>query len=193
MSQSITLPVGRASFPHIAEPADYQGDGNFRYSMTVLLPAGADLTPLKAAIKAVIEETWPNPAKRPRIKSPIHDQGDHKYDGYEPGAFYIRAKRKPDFGPPPVVGADTKVNLPPESVYPGQYVRVAIEVFGYTKSGGGIGFGLSAIQAFDKGDRLGGTGISVEDAFPPLEGTETVADKAPEKPLSGDALDAMLG
>ena len=101
----------------------------------------------------------------------------------EDGGYSITPKRKEEQGAPTVLD-QKKHNIPADAgkPYAGCYVNCSIDVFCYTKNGGGVTSYLNGVQFAKDGEPLGAgaTAASCRDEFDELE--------APEAPQSDDDL-----
>lgn len=162
----------RVSFPFVIKPQKAMEQGKpDKFALTMLFPKGADLTKLKAAVKAAATDMWgADNAKWPKnLRSPFRDQGEKEFEGYEAGATFITAtsNQRPGL-------VDGKMNdiLEEKDFYPGCYARATVRAFAYDKNGNkGVSFGLQNVQKTRDGDPLGGR-TRPEDDFEPIAGTE---------------------
>lgn len=153
----VMTPEFRLSYPHLFEAREYQGKTGF--SMTMVFPKGADLTQLKAAVKAALDAKFPNGIKNPR--NPFQD-GNEKVEEWGESfrdTTYVRAQSQYR---PKVVDANRTEILDSEKVYPGCYCRALVAAYAYDNAGNrGVSFSLEAVQFLRDGERLGG-GVSVD-------------------------------
>ena len=99
------------------------------------------------------------------LNTPLND-GDVKRpdDSAYAGAYYINAKNYQNA--PGIVDKDRQEILDRNEIYSGCYGRACISFYAYNKNGNkGISCTLLHLQKGRDGEHLGGTYISVEDAF----------------------------
>lgn len=170
---ALVTPEFRASFVFVHRPQKKKKpEEKEKYSISMLFAKDADLSALKAEVKRVALEQFPDPATRPKLHLPFRDQGEMDYPGYEAGAVFIRAsnEKKPGL----VDGAKRPITNEAD-FYSGCYARAHIHVFYYFNSGRhGISFGLDNIQKIRDGEPLGGR-QRAEDVFDAIEGAESGA------------------
>lgn len=145
------------SFPALFEMREYQGKES--YEITMVFPKGTDLTPLKAAAKAALDEQFPNGCKNPN--NPFCD-GNDKVDEWGSNfkdAIYVRAKTQYK---PKVVDANRVEIFDSEKVYAGCFCRAIVAPYAYDKAGNrGVAFSLEAVQFLRDGERIGG-GVNLD-------------------------------
>ena len=95
---NIISPIGRLSFPALFKPEsidESDSDDKKKYSCSILIPPGADLTALKTAAAAAATAKWGDKVgemiAEGRLKRPFLKAEEKKYDGYLPGWTLIRA------------------------------------------------------------------------------------------------------
>lgn len=170
-SPAILTPVGRASFPVLAQPKANES-GDLKYSMTLIFDKAAQQTPefraLKDAAEKAIQAKWPGDSRPRKLKMPFLtvDDLDKIPDGYTDDCVFIRMSSN---NRPQVVGRDPSVKIDATEVYPGMYVRASVRAYAWThKTGGnGVSFGLGNVQIVKDGERFGG-GTKAEDDFDAL-------------------------
>ncbi len=99
------------------------------------------------------------------INNPMHD-GDVKRseDPAYAGAYYLNAKNYQHA--PGIVDANKQEILDRSEIYSGCYGRACISFYAYNKKGNkGIGCTLLHLQKGKDGEHLGGTYVSIEEAF----------------------------
>ncbi|MBD2799530.1 DUF2815 family protein [Xenorhabdus sp. M] len=180
----ISLKNVRLAFPDLFEAKDFEGDGNFKYRATFLIPKERKdlIAEIEAAILKVATEKWG--AKAEGIIKDIRGNnmrfnfrdGDSKsdYDGYA-GNMFISASNKArplvvDRNRSPLTAQDGKP-------YSGCYVNATISIYGYDNKGKGISASLSGVQFFRDGDAFAGGGVASVNDFDDLsEGADADAD-----------------
>jgi len=172
-------PEGRLSFPAIFKARTYKG--KTRFGATLLFDKNEDLTPLKKARRAAIEEKWgKDKDKWPKFKHKTFKDGNEKKDleGYK-DTIYVTAYA---INPPGVVDADGETELTEADgkALAGDFVRAELNAFTYED---GVAFGLENIQYIKKGKRFSGR-KDPKDVFDAVEDTESDEDDS-----SGDGDD----
>lgn len=160
---TIITPIGRAAFPHLAQPQEFKGKET--YSIQVIFDEGTNLKVLEDAVEAILKEKFPKkiPAN---IRRPFRS-GSEKPDteGFNETDTFITLKRNADYGPPPVVDQDKNEALA-RDVYGGCKVRACVRPFYYDTAGNkGVSFGLEAVQFAGDGKRIGIAPINASDVF----------------------------
>lgn len=158
---TIVTPKFRVSFPKVFKPEINKLSGKSEYSVVALFDKSADMTKLKAAAKAAIEEKWgTDPAKHPKnLRSPFRDQGEKAKDGVLPpghveGAVFLNLKSTQK---PGVVDEQVQPILDESVFYAGCYAIAAVSVYAYDQAGNrGVGIGLTNIQKVADGEPFSG-------------------------------------
>lgn len=167
----VMSPKARLAFPAFFTPTAMEEGQEKKYQCVLLFDKDADLSALKAAAKAAMEEKWPDAAKRPKnLRSPFRD-GDEKeeWEGF-PGQIYISARSN---SKPGVVDANVQPIIEPSEIYGGCYVRATLNAFAYDTAGNkGVAFGLGNVQKLADGPAFDGR-TRAEDDFTPVAGEET--------------------
>lgn len=161
----------RCTYPKLFVAEEYMGKKTF--SIGLMIPAEGDknLAALEHACLEVAEAKYPGKGmamlkkfKGSRQTYPIKELDD--------GNFIITPKRREDQGAPLVVDGQ-KRNIPAAAnkPYAGCYVNASIDVYCYTKNGGGITCYLNGVQFVKDGEPLGAgaTASSCKDDFDELE------------------------
>ncbi|EDW0701062.1 DUF2815 family protein [Salmonella enterica subsp. enterica] len=161
----------RNAFCHVHEATDFEGDGDFKFRDTFLIPKNSELDKqIWADVRKVAKDAWGD--KYEKILESIkhipnragYRDGDTKpeYEGYE-GHMFLTASNKVrplviDRDRSPLVAADGRP-------YSGCFVNAVVTVYAYDYMGKGIGFSLGGVQFLRDGDAFtGGQPVSV-DAF----------------------------
>lgn len=182
MSKKIISPECVLSYPHLDEPvAAMNGQGEPKYSCTLLFAEGADLAAMQAAvIEAAVDKFGAKAVqmlKTGALKIPFRTDWEAK--GYPEGTTFINvrsaqapglvyAHRDPGTKKPAIVPGD-KIT---EVFYAGAHVRASLAAFGYDTSGNkGVSFGLNNLQKLSDGPRLDGRKAADDD----FEATEELA------------------
>jgi len=154
--------VARLSFVNFKEPRPAQSaDGKPRYDCAVLLPAAADLSPLKAACGKAWDESDVKKKRGTPKGSPLKSQAENaeKYDGFDPNGFYFNAAT---VNPVDLFNIDM-TKAPVDKFYSGCWARVKVRAYAFDKNGNwGVSFGLQAVQFFADDEKLGGGGNAAD-------------------------------
>lgn len=182
----IMTPEFRVSFPAVFEPAGMLNQEK-KYSVTMLFDKkSADLTAIKAAIRAAVEAKFPDPTKRPKgLKNPLRDGDTDKpdTDGYA-GCFFATARSKTR---PGLIDAKKVEIIAPEEFYAGCYARATVTVYYYDQAGNkGVGLGLQNIQKLRDGEPFSGRSRP-EDDFGTVD-APAGAGASSAKPASEDEM-----
>lgn len=162
MSTTVT-PIGRAAFPHLVEPQEYNGKTN--YSLIVVFDEGTNLSELEEDVEAILKEKFPKgiPAS---VKRPFRSGAEKSgTEGFCDDDTFITCKRNAEFGPPSLI--DQKKNeILGRDIYGGCKVRACIRPYFYDKAGNkGVAFGLEAVQFAGEGERIGMAPVDANDVF----------------------------
>ena len=162
-TKKVTTPEFRASFPHLFEAHSFQEGQQKKYSIVMLIPKTADISPLKEARKDAITQKWPDPEKRPKpLRNPIRDGDVEKpdTDGY-PGHYFITASSKQR---PGVVDKNVQQIIDDSEFYAGCYARATVTPYAYDTMGNrGVAFGLQNVQKLRDGDSFTGRSKAEDD------------------------------
>jgi len=195
-SDRVVLPVGRGLWPALftaVKPSKGEGDPKrFQYGITVLIPAGADISALRERVKAVFEE---NVSEKQRAgtkwRNPILDTSAEIPDMADEYPFMLRLSSKQwqkngtERARPDVFDAKRlpiATNPGPEVVYHGRWVQCVVNPFWYpaTQGSAGVSLGLLSTQLLwhDKQDApIAGGRIDTSGDFEEVEGL----DETPEE------------
>lgn len=168
--KQVVTPVARAAFVHLINPQMPSEQNELKepkYSVVLLFPPNADFTHLNNLLGHVLvngkqkfgldRNAWP-----PRFLTPWHDQGEKKFDGFQPGCKYISitSSQKPD-----VVGPDNATRITDTSmIYSGCFVRAVVNAYDWNNKTKGIAFGLVHVQKIADGPALNNR-LKAENAF----------------------------
>lgn len=173
MSRKLILKNVRFSYVRVFEAEQYQGVGDYHYSVTLLIPKTdtALIKQINDAVKAEAQAYFGSDPKfkgqvPANFKSPLRDGDAPEKEGqagYE-GCYYIVAKRKEEHGKPIVIDKSKQPITVKEDMYSGSWGVASISIYGYNMSSDnrGIAAGLNGIQKVTDDDRLDG-GLSVND------------------------------
>jgi len=161
--KNLMTPEFRVSFPAVFQARAAVAGQEPKFSLGMLWPKTADLSELKAAIRAAATIKWGvDPAKWPKnLRSPLRDGAEKDYDGYGPGVVFASASSKMR---PGVVDQDVKPIIEPSEFYGGCYARATISVYAYDIAGNrGVAFGLRNVQKIRDGEAFSGATKPEED------------------------------
>lgn len=159
MAKKVITPPAVASYPHLDLPqAPMNGQGNPKYSVSLVFAKGTDLSALQAAALEAAVDKWGAGAagklKSGALKSPFRLDAEAK--GYPEGSIFINVRSEQKPGTVYLYpGADNKPAIVPddkvkETFYAGATVRASITAFAYDRpESKGVSFGLNNIQLID--------------------------------------------
>lgn len=160
----------RAAFVRVFTPEDFNGDGNEKFSMTLLLPKDhPQIEEIKKGMQEVAKEKWGDKAAAVYKQIQVNNKlaladGDTKdTDGFA-GNYYIStsSKQRPlviDADKTPLVEADGRP-------YSGCYVNAIIELWAQDNNyGKRINAQLKGVQFYRDGDAFSGGGVASADEF----------------------------
>lgn len=179
---SLLTPKFRVAYPHVFRPQKPKsGDGDPKYSITMLFDKNDDLSELQQAIKAVKVERWGSKENWPEFKHPVVVDGDKPKhadkEGYK-GHWAIKASTGED-RKPTVVDEDVKPIIDPAKFYPGCYAIASIYITTYDNEwGAGVRIVLDHVQKVDDGKPFGGK-KPADQVFKPVQ-------RSGKKPAGGD-------
>ena len=172
-SGNIRTPKGRMVYPSLFEPSLPKGETDkekARYQVTLLIPKGANIDVLKAAVKEVLDENV-SEAKRKttKVKTPFLKTEDQErfaeFAEDYPVMIRCNAKFKPEVVSPTAkaVSADDEA----DEVYSGRFARITVRPFFYDHptGGKGVSLGLQNVQLLDHADPIAGGRVRAESEF----------------------------
>lgn len=157
----VLTPKFRVSFPAVFQAESFQG-GDPKFALTMLFDGDADLSKLKAAAQAAVEEKWPDKKKRPaNLRSPFRDGAEKpELDGYD-GCTFVRATSKTK---PGLVDLNLQQIIDPAEFYAGCFARATIRAYAYDQAGNrGVAFALENIQKLGDGQAFSGKATAEQD------------------------------
>ena len=164
---SVTTGMVRFSYLNVWEPKQVNGEGDPKYSVSLIIPKSDTITKKKIdkIIKELVEAVKvKNNGKLPaRFKLPLRDGDEERPDDevYK-DAWFLNANSK---NKPGVVDKNVAPILDQSEVYSGAYGRASVNFYSFDVSGNkGIACGLSHIQKLKDGESLGGK-MSIAEAF----------------------------
>lgn len=173
---TVTVGEARLSYVNVFQPYAHNAGQDPKFSVTILIPK-TDIKS-KAAIDAAIEaakqlgtaQKW-NGVCPPQVPTPVHDgDGVRPNDGMPFGeeckGHWVFTANANATRPPQVVDINRQPILDQSQVYSGMYGYVNINFFAYMATGRkGIGCGLNAVLKTRDGEVLGGSRVTVNEAF----------------------------
>ena len=183
IADNVITPEAMLSYPALFEPKPTLS-GELKYSCALVFQEGADLSALKNAALAALEERWVAKAKemleKKQLKWPFRDGAERDAQGYGPGTTFINVSSNQQ---PGIVdssaGADGRPRriTDPSEVYPGCFVWASLRPFTYDTNGSkGVSFGLQNLQKLRDGERIDGR-LRPEDEFEVIEGGAADVDE----------------
>lgn len=167
MGRKLILKNVRFSYVRVFEPEQYQGVGDYHYSVVLLIPKTdtALVKQINDAVKAEAQEYFSkDPKFKGRVpdnyKSPLKDGDAPEKEGQAgfEGCYYITAKRKEELGKPIVIDKRKQPITVKEDIYSGSWGVASCSLYGFNMSSDnrGITCGLNGIQKVTDDDRLDG-------------------------------------
>jgi hypothetical protein len=166
-SSRVSSPKARASYPHVFKPTAFQGEGEPKFSISLLVHKSEKdfIEKLKGAQAQAIKELYPT-------KVPVNFEhwgiadGDEGNDEVAKGHWVIKASNKQR---PRVVDAQGSDILDELEVYGGCYVRASLNAKAYgTSQKGGVTLELNVVQKIADGTPFGGAAKAMQDAISEL-------------------------
>lgn len=163
----------RFSYCHVFQPRKNEQSGELKYDCCIIVSKD-DKQAVKLiqdaveAAKALYTEKYGKP--KGKLKTVVHDGDEDKPDDESvANCIYINAssKRKPGVK---VLESGMLVDALDEAdFYSGAYGAADINFFPYSSNGAfGISCGLNNVLKLEDGEKLGGTGLSADQAFSDL-------------------------
>jgi len=113
--------------------------------------------------KKMIAEKYAGKPPKKQIEHTFNDGDVEKEEEIYEGKYYINVW---SYRKPPLVDRHLNPITDPEDLYSGCFVRACLNCYYYWgDESKGITFGLESIQKVSNGERLGGGGVSAEEAF----------------------------
>lgn len=164
MGKKLILKNVRFSYVRVFEPQQFQGVGEFKYSVVVLIPK-TDTAQLQMIRETIEAESKEFIASHPKLKgtkpevwsNPLQDGDKSDKAGYE-GMYYLNANRLERLGKPIVIDRHKRPIETKEEMYSGCWGVASLSVFGYYSSAkmAGVAVGLNGLQKVTDDDRLDG-------------------------------------
>lgn len=182
-TQRCITPEFRVSYPHLFKPAQVQGKGDAKYSITMLFKKTQDLATLKLAMKHAKLAEWPKGNFPKDLMSPVSD-GDHeKYadkEGYV-GHWVVKATSNAENKPGVVDETGKTLITDPALLYPGCYARAVVfaRVWEYMGKQG-VHLVLDHVQKTREGQSFAGRKSALE-VFDPIGSAEENLDDSDDR------------
>ncbi len=170
----ILTPIFRVAFPSVFKKRTY-GESDPKFTITMLFDKSIDLSALKTAVQAAIDEEWTKAPKQLRL--PFLDGDTVEWDGFA-GNTFVRAT---SLYRPGIVDRKRQPITDEEFFYPGCWARATVNAFAYTyMKKSGVSFGLQNLQFIRDDEPFTGR-TNAEDDFEDLpdedgDGAMTPAD-----------------
>jgi hypothetical protein len=190
----ILTPEFRVSYPFLFAPQKpLNPDQKAKYSVVMLFDKKtADLTPLRKAILAAIQEKWGvDKAKWPKsLHNPLKDGVEKDKDGYGEGVMFATASSVPR---PGLVDQNVQPIIDPSEFYAGCYAHAKIDVYAFEakdpRTGAilnrGVSLGLLNVQKIRDGEPFSGRSKPENDFDAIAVPATSAAKNAEEDPLAG--------
>ncbi len=191
----IVLKGVRSAFLTLTEPEDYQGNKNFRWSATALVPYNSPLVKkVEAKMLAAAEVKWGKKGKAiydacildKMTTCMLDGKRKPEYDGYE-GHWALTAHRPQKSGRPLVIDTDTQPIYDGKGefmegkagrIYSGCFINLKVGFWCQDNDNGkAIRAELLTVQSLFRGDAFGGGAQPTADEF------EAVAEGADDEDL----------
>jgi hypothetical protein len=158
MTTTVILRDVRLSYLNVFKPRKASEKSDPKFSVSILLPKNhPQIAEVKAAIRAQVEEKWPDPKKRPNgLHNPMRDgdverENDDAYKGH----FFINASSAAD-RPPMLLDGQLQPVTDTGYWVSGDYGNVKVDFYPFAvPENKGVGVGLVTVQFKRKGDPLG--------------------------------------
>jgi hypothetical protein len=176
------------------EPAQYEGQGDFRHTATFIVePGSANDAAIQDAIQkeavalwgkkadAFLEDMRGNKNKFSYMKNKKDKTGE-VYEGFE-NRYALSAVRKQKDGAPiflhkfkdPETGKAQKLTGKEGVIYAGCYVNAKVEMWAQSGTYSGMRCGLLGVQFQDHGDSFGGASRATDDGFDVVDAEDDLA------------------
>lgn len=167
---NIITPKGRLSYPYLDKPRAPMNntEGKKKYSCSILIPPGCDLTLLKQAAEKAATDKWGANGIPKNLKSPFLDPTTQKHLEEFEGWTLLRCSTERKVG---VVNSKGESVDPDDTneIYGGRWGLLSVRSYAYDVSGNrGVSFGLQAVQLADHDKAFGGHSRA-EEEFAPIE------------------------
>jgi hypothetical protein len=157
-SDRIISPKGRCSYPHLFKPSAFQGEGEPKFSVALLIDKKASgtkefIAKIKAAQESALKELYNGKLPQNLERWGISD-GDESEDATAKGNYVIKASSK---NRPAIIDGQGTEILTETDVYGGCYGRINFCAKAYgTTAKGGVTLELNVFQKIGDGEAFGG-------------------------------------
>lgn len=174
----MTGPV-RLSFSSFEETQKFKGKATDFYGCTLIFPAVADISVLRAAVKDAAKAKFKDKARAlfdTKGFQPFYENSTkEKYDGFKDGGVHIGVKSK--FQPDLFDKDLTPISPSNPAIYDGCWVRAKLSIYAYDGKENGVRFGLVSLQKLADDEEFKGSAST--DGF---EAADEVAEKTSKAP-----------
>jgi hypothetical protein len=185
----IVTPVFRASFPRLDEPQQFQGQGAYRYQISMLFNTGNPAEPAHVDMNAVILRALQKcatsnglhlkaPGVNPFDSGEKLNQEGEPLAGYDEWTHWATASKYPKKPEHIVPVYDARGNATtPDTIYGGCYARALVQFY-KPKKWKRVSIGLGYVQFVEDGESFGGGDMSFDapDAIPGADAVSDVGD-----------------
>lgn len=162
-------PEFRVSFANMFQAKAAPGSDKPKFGLVMLFDVNptserkVDLTPLKAIVRAAIEERWgKDQSQWPKnLVLPFRDGKEKDYEGYGPGVIFASASAWPEHKPY-LVDEDVQPIMTADGFKSGDYAHAKVNAFAWPAKGKqgfgkcGVSFGLIGVQKTRDGEPFSG-------------------------------------
>lgn len=174
---------GILSFPQLFKAEQINGQGDPKFTASILLPEEQAKQVMATAQKLAAEAFKNGEPQLPNFHWPIMPAQQKKAYQDDPrfaGMYVMNTSARAEY-PPQVVDQNRQPVLDYTTIYAGCHVAVSIRLYSWTHKMGtlGISAGLLAVMKTGDGEPLGGGGVDVNAAF------ANVQTEVPAAPVAG--------
>lgn len=170
----------RINYPHLFEPKDYDGDGNFKYKALLVVDKKSEAgKKLRAEFDRVAKETWKEKGAKVLEKIWGNSQklslrdGDREDNEEYAGHWLLSVSNKKR---PTVKDRDgTPLEARDEKPEPGDVVNVKVEIYSMTKRGDSMYATLYGVQFVERGEPFAGAATVRDVDFDDLDAGDDIA------------------
>ncbi len=156
-------PKGRLSYPYLLapNPKAKTKDGKLKYTCSLVIPPGSDMTTMKLAAAECAKEKWGEKVTTMKLKSPFLD-AEEKMGPEWKGWTVIRVSTT---NQPGVVGPNNSPDgIEPKDIYPGRWAYLTLNPGDYDVDGNrGVSFFLNNVQLLDHDEPIAGRPRATDD------------------------------
>ena len=197
---NFVTPQGRLSYANFCVDGSENDSGQVRFQCSLLIPADADLKPLKKAMLPIAMKELDNDkdaalkAVNQRFLDPCNPPAGGKGAGEEfAGWTMLRmsSKYRPTFVHPN--GLEMSVDEARNEVYSGRWARVSCSPYWFkVKANRGVTLGLQNVQVLGHDDNIGGGKPRADGQFGKVSDEGGSAAPAPAAPAASDNVDDLF-